>query len=101
MKLSDYNKHKWMRGLGLACIGLTVFSGCREDINKDDLYTFTGETVSSFLEKNDSVYGYYVDLLNIVTQSDKTQSSVSKLMSAYGNYTCFAPTNDAIQEFLD
>lgn len=97
-----YNtKQKWMRSLGLACIGLAVFSGCREEINKDDLYTFTGETVGSFLEKNDSIYSKYVALLNVVKQSDRTQSTVAKLLTAYGNYTCFAPTNSAIEEFLD
>lgn len=101
MKLSNYTKHKWMRGLGLAAIGLMVFSGCREEINKDDLYTFTGETVESFLEKNDSLYSKYVELLGVVRQSNRTQSTVSKLLSAYGNYTCFAPTNTAVQEFLD
>lgn len=101
MKLSNCIKHKWLRGVGLACLGLVVFSGCREEINKDDLYTFTGETVESFLEKNDSLYSRYVDLLGIVKQSSRTQSTVSKLLSAYGNYTCFAPTNEAIGEFLD
>lgn len=101
MKLSNYTKHKWMRGLGLACVGLLVFSGCREEINKDDLYTFTGETVESFLEKNDTLFSRYVELLGVVRQSDRTQSTISKLLSAYGNYTCFAPTNEAIKEFLD
>lgn len=90
-----------MRGVTLACLGLVVFSGCKEEINKDDLYTFTGETVESFLEKNDSLYSSYVELLGIVRQSDRTQSTVSKLLSAYGNYTCFAPTNEAVKEFLD
>lgn len=101
MKSSNNIKHKWMRGAALACLGMLVFSGCREEINKDDLYTFTGETVESFLEKNDSLYSSYVELLGLVRQSDRTQSTVSKLLSAYGNYTCFAPTNEAINEFLD
>lgn len=101
MKPLNYTKQKWMRALGLACIGLSIFTACREEINKDDLYTFTGETVASFLEKNDSIYSQYVALLDVVKQSSKTQSSVSKLLSAYGHYTCFAPTNEAINEFLD
>ena len=101
MKPFNNTKRNWMRSLGLACLGLAVFSGCREEINKDDLYTFTGETVCSFLEKNDSIYSKYVALLNVVRQSDRTQSTVSKLLASYGNYTCFAPTNEAIEEFLD
>lgn len=96
-----YNKtHKWARNLGLACIGLAALSGCREEINKDDLYTFTGELVGSFLQKNDSIYSQYIDLLKVVPQSKKTNSAVFSLLTTRGNYTCFAPTNQAINEFL-
>lgn len=101
MKPLNNSKLKWMRGLAFACMGVAVFSSCREEINKDDLYTFTGETVGSFLEKNDSIYSQYVELLGLVKQSNRTQSTVSKLLTSYGNYTCFAPTNNAINEFLD
>lgn len=101
MKPLNNSKLKWMRGLAFACMGVAVLSSCREDINKDDLYTFTGETVASFLEKNDSIYSQYVELLGLVKQSNRTQSTVSKLLTTYGNYTCFAPTNEAINEFLD
>lgn len=101
MKPLDKLKFKWMRGLGLACIGLTVFSACREDINMENRFTFTGETVVDFLERNDSLFSQYSALLDVVKQSDRTQSSVAKLLSAYGKYTCFAPTNKAINDFLD
>lgn len=101
MKPLNNLKFKWMRGLGLACIGLTVFSACREEINMENRFTFTGETVVDFLERNDSLFSQYSALLDVVKQSDRTQSSVAKLLSAYGKYTCFAPTNKAINEFLD
>lgn len=101
MKPLNNLKLKWMRGLGLACIGLTVFSACREEINMENRFTFTGETVVDFLERNDSLFSQYSALLDVVKQSDRTQSSVSKLLSAYGKYTCFAPTNKAINDFLD
>lgn len=68
----------------------------------EDRYTFTGETVASYLQKNDSVYGQYVDLLNSVTQSSKTESTIFTLLSVTtSHYTCFAPTNQAIDNFLD
>lgn len=101
MKPLNNKKYKWLRGLGLACIGLTVFSACREEINTENRFTFTGETVASFLERNDSLFSQYSALLDAVKQSDRTESTVAKLLSTYGKYTCFAPTNKAIDEFLD
>ena len=85
------------------CMGALSVSSCREEIDTSDLYTFTGETVSSFLssETNKDTYSYYYELLQNVRQSTHTQSSVANLLSARGNYTCFAPTNDAITAYLD
>ena len=100
-----YNKIKqtgtW--GFFLMCMGALSVSSCREEIDTSDLYTFTGETVSSFLssETNKDTYSYYYELLQNVRQSTHTQSSVANLLSARGNYTCFAPTNDAITAYLD
>lgn len=87
-------------GIFLMCIGAVSFTSCREEIDTSDLYTFTGETISSYLEK-DSTYSAYCGLLKNVTQSTMTQSTVSSLLSARGNYTCFAPTNAAINAYLD
>lgn len=88
--------------LGLASILATCFvtTSCREQIDTSALYTYTGETVQSFLLKDTTCSQYY-KLLEIVPQSSKSQSSVASLMSAYGNYICFAPTNKAIDNYLD
>lgn len=88
--------------LALLSFVLLFSSACREEINMENRYTFTGETVLSFLEENDSLFGNYTDLLKAVKQSDKTESSVATLLSVTTNsYTCFAPTNEAVQIFLD
>lgn len=88
--------------LGLVSILATCFvtTSCREQIDTSALYTYTGETVESFLSK-DTICAQYYELLKIVPQSSKSQSSVASLMSAYGHYTCFAPTNEAIDNYLN
>lgn len=87
---------------GLVAVLLTGLSmtSCKEQIDTSDLYTLTGETVQSYLSK-DTICAQYYELLQIVPQSSKSQSSVASLLSAYGHYTCFAPTNKAIDNYLD
>ncbi len=63
-------------------------------------YTFTDETVASYLEKHQQ-YSEYCALLNQVKISNKSESTVFQLLSARGNFTCFAPNNEAIQLYLD
>lgn len=86
--------------LSTLAVGAISLSSCQETIDTSDLYTFTGETVMSFLSQTDSI-SYYVELLNNVKQSSMTSSTVASLLSARGNYTCFAPTNKAISNYLD
>lgn len=93
-------KQKCTWGAILMYISAVSFTSCQEKIDTSDLYTFTGETISSFVSK-DSIYSTYCELLQNVTQSSMTQSTVYSLLSARGNYTCFAPTNAAVDAYLD
>ena len=45
-------KHFYLTLLALICL-----TGCVEEIDTSNRYTFTGETVGSFLEKNEDLYG--------------------------------------------
>ena len=77
-------------------IGVVLTQSCSEEIDKSSRYTFTGNTIISYLEEYPETYSEYSTLLNIVPVSDFSDSKVSQLLSARGNYTCFAPTNEAI-----
>ena len=86
----------------LALICTIFFLGsCKEEIDMSDRFTFKEETVWSYLEKNDSLYSEYTALLKVVPISTISSSTVSQLLSARGHFTCFAPDNNAIQEYLD
>lgn len=80
--------------------GVGLMQSCTEDIDTSDRYTFTGNTIQSYLESYPETYSEYLALLDLVNISDFSSSKVSQLLTARGNYTCFAPTNEAINNYL-
>ena len=85
----------------IPCIiaALVLLLSCKEEIDSSARYVFTEQTVLSYLEKHDS-YSEYVKLLQQVPVSTRSASTVYQLLSARGHYTCFAPTNEAIELYL-
>ena len=76
----------------LVCAAALALASCEESIDESSRYTFTGDTVASFLESREDVYSSFIEILR--------RGGRLNLMKAYGQYTCFAPTNDAIDRFL-
>ncbi len=83
-----------------AILGGMMAIGCTEQIDTSDRYVFKGETISSYLNKH-SDYDEYVKLLKIVPVSAISKTTLYQLLTARGNYTCFAPSNEAIQKYLE
>ncbi len=71
----------------------TVTSCIDDSIPQDAYYTFTGEMVTDYLQ-NDTAQRFteFVDVLQ--------RAELWDLLSTYGTFTCFAPTNDAINDYL-
>ena len=83
------------------CLGIvTLLTACHEDIDTSARYVFTERTIASYLDDH-AQFSEYVRLLKEQPVSDVSKTTVYQLMTAYGYYTCFAPTNDAIQMYLD
>lgn len=80
------------KSIALAAIAIMALSGCKEHIEEGARYTFTGHTIASFLEENEEIYSSFIDILD--------RGGRLSLMKAYGQYTCFAPTNDAVARYL-
>lgn len=93
------NKPQYFRNALLAIMALLCYS-CSEHIDTSERYVFTDETITSYLEKQPQ-YSQYVQLMGQVKVSPRSETTVRQLMSARGNYTCFAPNNDAIDAYLD
>ena len=84
----------------LLAISLCGFIACNEDVDTSMRYVFDKPTVDSYLDSHDNFSSYY-DLLGKVNVSSVSKTTVKQLLSARGHYTVFAPTNEAIQEYLD
>lgn len=83
-----------------AVMAIGMLQSCKEDIDMSNRYTFTEYTIASYLEGHED-YSEYYRLLSEVPVSDRTETNVLQLLSARGNYTVFAPSNQAIQDYLD
>mgnify|MGYP000165788136 FL=1 len=87
-------KNKMKYGLMLM-IGLwmtaSVMSSCSDEPDKSNFYTFKGQMVSDYLLSNQDFSEFSLIL---------ERAGMMKQMSAYGAYTCFAPTNEAINRYL-
>ena len=80
--------------------GIVLFNSCSEQIDTSARYVFKERTIASYLSTHDQ-FSEYVRLMKEQKVSEISETSVYQLMTAYGAYTCFAPTNDAIQLYLD
>ena len=78
---------------------LFIICSCTEDIDTSARYVFSEYTVASYLEAHPD-YSQYVELTKLVPVSGRSKSSVYQLLTARGNYTCFALTNEAIDNYL-
>ena len=81
-------------------VALTCLFGCTEDIDESSRYVFKERTVLDYLNTHEQ-FSEYVKLLGMVHLSPISSTTVRQILSARGHYTVFAPTNEAIQEYLD
>ena len=80
----------------ICCLLPVAIIGCTENIDTSARYVFKERTIASYLEDH-AQFSEYVRLLKEQRVSEVSATSVYQLMTAYGYYTCFAPTNKAIQ----
>lgn len=78
----------------VALIASTVVlaTACTEEIDKSNRYTFTEETMADYLENREEQFSSLIQIYK--------QANMMGILQTYGNYTLFAPTNEAIERFL-
>lgn len=84
---------KVMRRVFILC---AIISGALNSCNSDDIvgdayYTFVGETVASFCDNNPQ-FSTFARLIH--------DTGNYSLLSVYGHFTCFAPTDDAFSTYF-
>lgn len=101
MKLFNKIKNYCGVALFIGAVAAVTLNSCSEKIDESDLYTFTGEMMVDHFENNPEVFSSYLTILGKVHTSKRSSSTIRELLGARGHYTCFAPTNEAVQEYLD
>ena len=89
-----------MKRIFLIILTSVILVGCTEEVDTSDRYVFKDKTIMQYLEGKD-YYSEYVMLLGHVPVSEISKTTLKQLLSARGHYTVFAPTNDAVQAYLD
>lgn len=88
------------RFLLCSVIGLLLFSGCTENIDTSARFVYKDQTIAKYLSSHPQ-FSEYVKLMKQQKLSDLSETTVYQLLSAYGYYTVFAPSNEALQLYLD
>ena len=83
---------KFFAGLLFLAVFSACMVSCSDEPSSENYYTFTGEMVSDYLDNRPEVYSEFTEILH--------RSGLYGMMATYGTYTCFAPTNDAIDKYL-
>lgn len=65
---------------------------CSDEPLSDNYYTFKGEMVSDYLKNRPESFSDFSEILQ--------RSGMMGMMATYGSYTCLAPTNKAIESYL-
>lgn len=95
---SNMNKSKrWLRLLSLAVCQLSFGLALTSCVDNDDdvptnRYEAERVTAAQFLEENEDRVGDFIGILK--------KTPYFSMLSTYGNYTVFAPNNEAIQNYL-
>ena len=77
-----------------------AFTSCKDEVDESNMYTFTGQLMSDYIEEDEALSDFLY-LIKRVKLSEVSESTVYDLLSARGNFTCFAPSNEAVQSYLD
>ena len=75
----------------LAVAASMTFTACSDDMPAESLYTYKTDMMSDYIRKNSD----FSEFAKIVEKAGKMD-----LLGTYGTYTCFAPTNEAVANYL-
>ena len=75
----------------LATVSFGTLTSCSDEPDSEYYYTFTGEMISDYLA-NRPCYSQFKTIVE--------RAKLMDLLSTYGKYTCFLPSNDAVDEYL-
>ncbi|MDO7171650.1 fasciclin domain-containing protein [Mariniflexile sp. AS56] len=79
----------WIGGLALVMLGMI---GCNDNLDGTTFFTSDQMTIIHTLESQPETFSSYVEILK--------KTDFYNAFKSYGNYTCFAPTNEAVKAYI-
>lgn len=80
------------RMMALGLLGAVCLASCTEEPDGSNLYSTDDQTIAEMLRDRSDLSAFYRIL---------EKCGFDKFMSTYGEYTCFAPLNDGVNDYLD
>lgn len=77
---------------GMVLAGVSLSVACNPEPDESDMYTSTGETADAYISRKPALSSFHQIL---------TKAGLNRNLASYGEYTCFAPTNEAIALYYD
>lgn len=84
--------------MGVTGMMALSLGSCSDDIPADSYYSYRGQLMSDYLQTNDN-YSQFTAIINRAARSQRGVN-IMDLLATYGKYTCFAPTNAAVNAYL-
>jgi len=101
MKLNKIKFHKSLFGLLMMAGFVMAFSGCKEEIDDSNYAIKTEKTMSDYLAEDPNLSDIKSIFDRVTLGRAGNASSLTSVLSARGNYTVFAPDNEAVQTYLN
>ena len=76
----------------LTPLNALMLTSCSDEPDSEYFYTFTGEMMSDWLNNRPEDYSEFTEIVE--------RAGLMSLLASYGHYTCFAPSNDAVDKYL-
>jgi len=91
--INNIRRKSWMQAFLCGWIAIMVCSCYDSDKVGENFYTFTGETVGSYLEHHPETFSEFTAAVK--------RAELDDLLKTYNTYTAFAPTNEAMFAYYD
>ena len=102
MKNTIIMSKRFVTMLGLACCLAfsTLLTSCKEEIDDSNFAIKTDQTILDYITAAPELSSIKAIFDRVRMGKTENASSISSVLSARGNYTVFAPNNDAVSRYV-
>lgn len=100
-RLKFMNQSKHVLVLLLMVVTASLFTGCKEEIDESNYAIKSEKTMADYLADDPNLSAIKSIFDRVRLGSKAEASSITAALSARGNYTVFAPTNEAVYNYVN